>query len=125
MTMHRLLVVDDEPLVADTLTAIFRRSGFEVRTAYSANGAMEVARVFEPELLLCDIDMPVRDGLELMADFGREMPLCPILVLTGLYSALRGVRERAGTLTQHVTILTKPCQPADLLAEVSSILHTV
>jgi DNA-binding response OmpR family regulator len=122
--MRRLLVVDDEPLVADTLTAIFRRSGFEVHTAYSADDAMITARAFTPDLLLCDIDMPIRNGLELMNDFSRELPACPILVLTGLYNSVRSVRERATTLRQHVSVLTKPCQPSDLLREVSTMLQT-
>jgi len=122
--MRRVLVVDDEPLVADTLTAIFRKSGFEVQTAYSANDALEIARQFTPELLLCDIEMPVRDGLELMNDINREMPECQIVVLTGLYNALKRVREQAKNLHLPVTILTKPCQPVELLREVRSLLHT-
>jgi CheY-like chemotaxis protein len=123
--MRRVLVVDDEPLVADTLTAIFRKSGFQVETAYSAHQALMLAHEFGPELLICDIDMPLRDGLELMSDFGRELPGCPILVLTGLYNSLRRVQERATTLSQPVSILTKPCQPLELLREVSSILESV
>ncbi|QHN05054.1 response regulator [Granulicella sp. WH15] len=122
--MRRLLVVDDETLVADTLTDIFRKNGFEVRTAYSADTALEIAREFTPHLLLCDIDMPSRDGLELMSDIGRELPGCPILVLTGFYNRLTGVHERAGTLQQPVNILTKPCQPVELLREVTIMLAT-
>lgn len=122
--MRRVLVVDDEPLVADTLTAIFRKSGFEVQTAYSANDALVIAREFTPELLLCDIEMPVRDGLELMNDISREIPACHIVVLTGLYNALKRVREQARNLKQPVTILTKPCQPVELLREVRNLLRT-
>jgi CheY-like chemotaxis protein len=120
--MRQVLVVDDEPLIADTLTAIFRRSGYAVRTAYSADQALALAHEITPHLLICDIDMPVRDGLALMADFGREIPTCPILVLTGLYNSLKRIRDTANHLAAPVHILTKPCQPAELLREASAMI---
>jgi CheY-like chemotaxis protein len=122
ITMQRILVVDDDRLVADTLALIFVKSGFEARTAYSADQALESARVFQPNLLLCDVTMPGRDGLALVCDVARELPSCRILVLTGFYSNLKSVREQSTLLGRPVGILTKPCQPADLLREAASML---
>jgi CheY-like chemotaxis protein len=122
--MHRILVVDDEHLVADTLGLIFRRHGFEAKVRYSASDALQCARTFSPDLLLCDISMPNRSGLELMADFNRELPNCRVLVLTGYYSNLVRIREQAGKLRRPTRVLTKPCNPSDLLREAGRILAT-
>jgi len=120
----RILVVDDEPLVAETLTLIFRRHGFDAATAFNADQALTSLRLVKPDLVLCDIDMPGRDGISLMADLTRELPDCPILILTGFYSSLARVREFTRTMRQQVSIVTKPCQPADLLRHADNLLKT-
>src|SRR6185503_3007485 len=122
ITMQRILVVDDDRLVADTLTLIFAKSGFDARSAYSADEALECARIFNPHLLLCDISMPGRDGLALVCDITRELPSCRIIVLTGFYSNLKGIREQSDKLARPVSILTKPCQPSELLREAATVL---
>lgn len=120
--MQRVLVVDDDRLVADTLTLVFAKSGFDAKAAYSADEALVCARQFLPDLLLCDVTMPGRDGLALVCDITRELPACRIIVLTGFYSNLKSVREQSSKLGRHVGILTKPCQPADLLREAAAML---
>ena len=120
--MQRVLIVDDEILVADTLALVFQKSGFTARAAYSANEAMASARSFQPNLLLCDITMPGKDGLALVNEMTRELPNCRILVLTGFHSNLKSVREIATRLHLPMSIFTKPCQPEDLLREAAAIL---
>jgi CheY-like chemotaxis protein len=122
--MQRVLIVDDDRLVADTLALIFGKSGFEARAEYSTDKALICARAFAPDLLLCDVTMPGRDGLDLVDDMSRELPSCRILVLTGFYSNLKNVREQARRLRRPVGILTKPCQPAELLREAAALLAT-
>ncbi|MEO8737246.1 MAG: response regulator [Edaphobacter sp.] len=120
--MQRVLVVDDDRMVADTLALIFVKSGFQAKIAYSADQALEIARVFIPDLLLCDVTMPGRDGLALVCDITRELPSCRIIVLTGFYSNIKDVHEQSRKLPRPVGILTKPCQPSDLLREAANIL---
>jgi len=112
--MH-ILVVDDDPLVAQTLTMIFHRHGYHADTAYDADQALNAVRATPPDLVLCDIDMPGRDGISLMKDLTREVPECPILVLTGFYSSLNRIREFTSTMPQQVSVVVKPCQPTELL----------
>jgi CheY-like chemotaxis protein len=121
-TMQKVLIVDDDRLVADTLTLIFERNGFNAKAAYSADEALEFSREFSPNLLLCDVTMPARDGLSLVEDMTREQPACRILVLTGFYSNLKSVREQANRLARPLGVLTKPCQPAELLREAAALL---
>ena len=120
----RILVVDDEPLVAQTLGLIFARQGFEVTTVHCADQALLSAARLAPDLLLTDIDMPGRDGVALMTEFSQLYPACPILVLTGFYAALGRVHDCAETLAQPVSIVTKPCQPTDLLRTAGKMLKS-
>jgi DNA-binding response OmpR family regulator len=120
----RILIVDDEPLVARTIGLIFDKNGFDSETACSADTALAAARANPPDIILCDIDMPGRDGISLMTDLGRELPGCPILVLTGYYSCLAQVSECASKLPQSVSIVTKPCQPAELLRTAGNMLKS-
>jgi hypothetical protein len=52
------------------------------------------------------------------------LPACQILVLTGFYSNLKNVREQTRKLSRPVGILTKPCQPSELLREAAALLAT-
>lgn len=120
--MH-ILVVDDDPLVAQTLTLIFQRHGFDASTAYDADQAMLAVRKTPPDLVLSDIDLPGRDGISLMVDLTRELPHCPILVLTGFYSGLNRVLDYTQSLQQQVSVVTKPCQPSELLRHAGELIR--
>ena len=119
----RILVVDDEPLVARTVSLVLSKNGFDVTTVNSAFDALASAVDHPPDLVLCDIDMPDCDGIALMQDLGHHLPLCPILVLTGSFSALERASVCAALLCQQVRILLKPCPPALLLREAGSLLQ--
>ncbi len=118
-----VLIVDDEPLVADTLGIIFRNNGYQAEVANSAEDAMKIAASTPPNLVICDIEMPETDGLTLMSDLGTKLPNCPILVLTGAYRSLSKVRSRATSVPQPVDILTKPCGPDELLRAAGKLLN--
>jgi CheY-like chemotaxis protein len=120
--MRRILVVDDEHLVADTLRIIFHKHGFDAKAVYSVDAAMACVQSFVPDLLLCDITMPGRDGVELLHAVEDVLPECRMLVLTGNYANLKRVREQSRQLRRPANILTKPCQPSDLLREAGELL---
>lgn len=120
--MSRILIVDDERLIADTLGLIFIRNGFDVRIAYTVDAAMLCAQEFLPELLLCDISMPERDGVALMQDITLHHPDCRILVLTGYPGNFKRVQDEADFMRRPAGILMKPCQPATVLREAGAML---
>ena len=68
---QKILVVDDDRLVADTLNLVFLANGFESEARYSAAEGLSRARTFAPQLMLCDVTMPEENGLEL-AEKGRS-----------------------------------------------------
>jgi DNA-binding response OmpR family regulator len=120
--VKRILVVDDEILVADTLAIIFRAHGFEVRVAYSAAAGLVCAREFLPQLLICDISMPARNGLELMRDVCAELPDCRMIVLTAQPAHDAAVSEQSRRMSHTARFLTKPCHPRELLREAGAVL---
>lgn len=120
--MKRVLVVDDEVLVADTLSVILRNEGFEARAAYSVEEALGCAIQFNPDLLLCDITMPQRDGIALMEAINRMLPGCRVLALTGYYSNVQRVLEESEMWEHPAAVLTKPCAPKNLLRRAGAML---
>jgi DNA-binding NtrC family response regulator len=122
--MQRVLVVDDERLTADTLGIIFKKKGFDTRVAYTVDDALLCVLEDCPDLVLCDITMPGRDGLELMVEITRRELNCSVLVLTGYLTNLKPVREQIRKMSQKTDVLTKPCPPEDLLRAAGKMLAT-
>lgn len=118
----RVLVVDDDRLVADTLRLVFVANGFDSEACYSAADGLKMAKSFSPELLLCDVAMPGGDGVQLAAQVFRELPTCQMIMLTayltnGANSELESLRRQT-----PLKILHKPCPPETLIEEVTSML---
>ncbi|HEU4636836.1 MAG TPA: response regulator [Edaphobacter sp.] len=120
--MQKILIVDDDHLVADTLSVIFERSGFASEVSYSADEGLRSARRFLPDLLLCDICMPGRDGLSLIKNVSEEMPSCQILVFTGSYARIQHVKACTAELRRPVSLATKPCPPEELIRRATQML---
>ena len=72
MMKPKILVVDDEPMIADTLGIIFQKRGFDCRISYTGLDAIACTKEFQPELLLCDMTMPGMSGLELQSRLRAE-----------------------------------------------------
>ena len=123
--LQKVLIVDDDHLVADTLTMIFERSGFAAEACYTADEGLISARRFRPDLLLCDICMPGRDGLSLVQEISHEMPSCQILVFTGSYARIPHVTACTDRLARPVGLITKPCPPDDLIRRATQMLANV
>jgi CheY-like chemotaxis protein len=121
---QRVLVVDDNRLVADTLSLVFQANGFESEAAYSAAEGMERARTFSPRLLLCDVSMPGETGLDLIERMDREMPECRLLMLSAYSSSAAGVELSSRGMKRPLKLLSKPCRPEVLLREATALLMT-
>jgi len=119
---RRVLVVDDDRLVADTLKMIFTANGFESEACYSAAEALKRARSFSPALVLCDVTMPDENGLQLADAVLREMPSCQLLMLTAYSSNAAQVELHSLRTNRPLKLLSKPCRPEVLLEEVNALL---
>ncbi len=119
---QRILVIDDDRLVADTLNLIFLANGFDSEARYSAADGLERARTFAPELMLCDVTMPEESGLSLAEKMNAEMPSCMVLMLTAYSSNAAKVQLHAMRTKRPLKLLAKPCPPAELLRETRALL---
>ena len=80
---RRILVVDDEPAIADTLALIFRSNGYEARTAYSAEQALELLEAWQPDLSIIDVVLPGMNGIEFAIFLQASYPEIHFLLFSG------------------------------------------
>ena len=69
---HRILVVDDEPNIADVISMALRYQGFEVESAADGKRALKAVRTFNPHLIVLDIMLPDMEGFEVAKRLGAE-----------------------------------------------------
>ena len=113
-----VLVVDDERVIADTLSIILSRSGFAVHTAYDAASAMELARTIPPHLLLSDVMMgPGMDGTQLAMELVKSYPDCKVILFSG-HAATQDLLQKSRERGHDFMMLTKPLHPAELLTQI-------
>jgi two-component system response regulator MprA len=116
---RRILVVDDDPMVATTVQRVLRPEGYEVEVALGGAQALEQARARRPDLVVLDLMMPGVDGLEVCRQLRAHGDL-PILMLT----ARSGTADRVrGLDTGADDYLVKPFAYAELLARVRALLR--
>ncbi|HEY6375818.1 MAG TPA: response regulator [Edaphobacter sp.] len=113
-----VLVVDDERIIADTLSMILSNSGFDVLTAYDGMKALELARAAPPALLITDVMMPGMTGIELAIMLVEAVPDCKVLLFSGQASTV-DLLAAAHDMGHDFELLTKPVHPTDMLRRVS------
>jgi CheY-like chemotaxis protein len=118
-----VLVVDDEKVIADTLSAILKNSGFAVMTAYDGEAALALASVVPPDLLITDVAMPGMNGIDLAIALSQLIPDCKILLFSGQASTI-DLLDSARHQGHHFNLLTKPIHPTDMLKRISDCLKT-
>ncbi len=83
----RVLVVDDEPIILETMTEILQREGFVVRTADDGFAALVTLRQTLPDIIISDLRMPNMSGFEFLSVVRRRFPHIPIIAVSGEYVA--------------------------------------
>jgi CheY-like chemotaxis protein len=121
---QRVLVVDDESSIADTITTILTMNGYAALAAYDGDEALETALVAPPNLLITDVLLPGMNGIELAITIQRVFPDCQIILFSGQASTA-DLLTAAGGAGHHFTLLSKPVPPERLLAMVKDKLRPV
>lgn len=110
----KVLIVDDEPVIARTLALILNQNGFRALAIYRPWAAVQIAEGLQPDVLLTDLYMPEMDGLEVAARVCAAVPQCRVFLLTAQLRAIEKVREfRARGFAAEC--LHKPIHPLELL----------
>jgi CheY-like chemotaxis protein len=113
-TKPKVLVVDDERVIADTLAMILNQSGFEARATYSGEKAIELAASFRPAMLISDVIMADLNGIDTAIQIRSLLPTIKILLFSG-QAATADLLEKARAQGYEFDILAKPVHPQDLL----------
>ena len=112
----RVLVADDEQVIANTLAIILNQAGFEARAVYSGEKAIESLESFQPDMLISDVIMTGMTGIEAAIKTREVLPSCKILLFSG-QAATADLLEKARLEGHEFEILAKPVHPTDLLAK--------
>ncbi|MBV8113585.1 MAG: response regulator [Silvibacterium sp.] len=111
----KVLVADDERVIADTLAIILNQSGFEATAVYTGERAVEIARTLQPDMLISDVIMTDLNGIDAAIRIREMLPACKILLFSG-QAATADLLDRARNQGHEFEILAKPVHPQDLLA---------
>ena len=114
----RILVVDDECIIADTLALIFRAKGYESAPAYDGESALNLAISFLPDIVLTDVMMPGMDGVTLGIRIRQSYPDCRVILSSGQVGAKNLLRE-AEAQGYSFELLEKPFHPDEILRRVA------
>jgi two-component system response regulator VicR len=115
----KILVVDDEQPIADILKFHLEKEGYEVFCAFDGNAAVECAEREQPDLILLDIMLPIKDGMEVCREI-RQKSQVPIIMLTAKHSEIDKVLGLEMGADDYVT---KPFSARELLARVKANLR--
>lgn len=118
---RRILIVDDESAIADTLQMIFQMQRYDARVAYSAERAAELISQWEPELAILDVILPEMNGIDLAIVIKENYPQCHVLLFSG-HTNTSMLLEEAGRKGHNFEVLAKPVMPDLMLERAAELL---
>lgn len=110
----RVLIIDDERLVADTLNMILKRAGFESTACYDASSALQWCRTSTPDVIVSDVVMPGMNGLDMAVQMKNQFPHCHIILFSG-QAVTADLLQEYKVRGFNFDILPKPLHPDKLL----------
>jgi len=119
----RVLVADDEQVIAQTLATILELAGYEVCAVYGGEAAIKLLELFKPDLVITDITMPGITGIEVASVTHAILPRCKILLFSG-HAGLHHLLQPGSGETLPFDLITKPIQPAELLARLKDTIRS-
>ena len=121
---YKILLVDDEPDILEFLSYNLKKENFQVETANNGIEGIEVAKKFQPHLIILDVMMPEMDGIE-TCDKLREMPEFSDVLITFLTARSEDYSQIAGFDAGADDYISKPIKPKVLISRVKAMLKRV
>ena len=118
-SMVKILVIDDEPSIVNLVTAYLKPEGYEVYTAADGNAGLKTARAYKPDLVVLDLMLPGKDGIEVLSELRRESNVYVIL----LTAKNEETDKIVGLSVGADDYLTKPFSPRELVARIKAALR--
>lgn len=120
--MKKILVVDDEQSILTLLKFNLEQNGFQVYTADNGVDALDIARTLQPEAIVLDLMLPLKDGIEVAKELRQDKINTPILMLTAKDDELDKI---IGLEIGADDYMTKPFSPREVVARIKAILRRV
>ena len=124
--MAKILVVDDDPDLVESVTTILESKNHEVIQAYGGIEGLEKAKTEKPDAIILDVMMPDKDGYEVCKELKADPEYCdiPILLLTAVVSQIPSstYTSRMGMETEADDYIDKPVEPGELVKLVERLL---
>jgi DNA-binding NtrC family response regulator len=118
----RVLVVDDDELIATTLAMILRSGGFHAVAAYGGQHALELLQSGSFDLLLSDVMMPQLTGIELAIRATKGLHVQSVLLVSGV-SGTADLMANARKLGYNFEILAKPMHPTEVIDNIHRVFN--
>src|SRR5215471_16068929 len=119
--MKRILIVDDKATSRELLRTVLEKQGYAIIEATNGEEALEKTRSDGPDLILLDLQMPIRNGYEVLAELRREARFRSLPIIAVTASAMQGDREKA-LAAGFNAYLTKPLPLSNLKSEIQRLL---
>jgi CheY-like chemotaxis protein len=117
----KIIVIDDEALIAETVVEILTQEGFDAVSVSSGFSAIELAKELRPAIILSDVIMPGLNGIETGIKIREIVPNCKIVLFSG-QAATVDLLENARKQGHRFEILAKPIKPEHLIGVIRSNL---
>ncbi|MGH9739575.1 MAG: response regulator [Candidatus Acidiferrales bacterium] len=111
----RVLVVDDEPTITETLVEILNGEGFDAVAASNSDSALSSAETFAPDVIISDVVMPGMNGVQLGLYIRKLLPKCRIILFSGQTATVDLLRD-ARSQGHEFEIVPKPIKPQTLIS---------
>ncbi len=115
----RVLVVDDQKDLADSLAAILCANGYAAKAVYSGDDAVKEARQMLPHLLVADVMMPGLNGIETAIRVRQFLHKCKVLLISGHVNSA-GMWQSARRRGFQFDMLVKPVEPEAILSKLKA-----
>ncbi|MDL2241290.1 response regulator transcription factor [Bacteroidales bacterium OttesenSCG-928-L03] len=117
---NKILLIEDDLMLAKALERFFRKESFQVTVAGDAESALNEYKNSDYDLILSDVALPGKSGLEFVEDIRKTNTIVPIILMSGTEISVPSQIE--GYSLGIVNYLTKPVEPNILLAQIKSLL---
>ncbi len=120
-TKKKVLIVEDDSLVVNIVSYLLEKEGFNVVVAKDGNEGAEALESEKPDLILMDIILPYKSGLEVTSLAKQKLPNTPIIVISSLGLIDQTIKEAMDLGVSAV--VSKPFSPDDLINKIKSVLQ--
>lgn len=119
-TAKKILIIEDDELMLKILQFILKKEHFDIKVAKDGMAGMEQISAFLPDLVITDVMLPFKSGLEIVTYLKQDFPQIPIIVLSALGEEERTVLEAFQLGADD--FITKPFNPIELMLRVKRVL---